>query len=109
MTIKIDKLQIKGNRLVKMGGDERMKINGPNHMNFNPYKQQMEKPAESKKGAERSDALEISKEALKLQENQQPNKQRAEVVQEIKQQVETGEYKVDIERTAQKMIHFWRR
>ena len=86
-----------------------MKINGPNHTNFNPYKQQLEKHANLKKASNRSDALEISKEALKLQENNRPDEARKAKVQEIKQQVQSGEYKINFEKTAEKMIDFWRR
>lgn len=92
-----------------MEGDDSMRINGPNHLNFNPYKQQMEKHDQMKKTSNRSDELEISKEAMKLQENNQPNEARTNRVQEIKQQVANGEYKVNVEETAQKMIDFWRR
>lgn len=84
-----------------------MKINRPNQLNFNPYKQQLQKQAEMKKAAKRADELQISKEALKLQEKGQPNNNRAEKVQEIKQLIENGEYKVDHEVAAQKMIDFW--
>ncbi|MCF3943439.1 flagellar biosynthesis anti-sigma factor FlgM [Oceanobacillus alkalisoli] len=84
-----------------------MKINRFNQLNFNPYKQQLQKQTEMKKAAKRSDELQISKEALKLQEKDQPNNKRAEKVQEIKKQIENGEYKMNHEVTAQKMLDFW--
>ncbi|MCG5104028.1 flagellar biosynthesis anti-sigma factor FlgM [Oceanobacillus alkalisoli] len=84
-----------------------MKINRSNQLNFNPYKQQLQKQTEMKKAAKRSDELQISKEALKLQEKDQPNNKRAEKVQEIKKQIENGEYKMNHEVTAQKMLDFW--
>ncbi|WP_156855613.1 flagellar biosynthesis anti-sigma factor FlgM [Oceanobacillus sp. AG] len=86
-----------------------MKINRPNQLNFNPYKQQLQKQTEMKKTAKRSDELQISKEALKLQEKGQPNNNRSKKVQEIKQQIENGEYKVDHEVAAQKMFEFWKK
>lgn len=85
-----------------------MKIGGPNHTNFNPYKQQLEKQANVKKSNQRSDKLQISEEALKLH-GKEPNDKRAAKVQEIKQQVAAGEYKIDIEKTSQKMLDFWGR
>lgn len=86
-----------------------MKINGPNHMNFNPYKQQLQKQADVQKASLRSDELQISKEALKLQEQGKPSEKRAAMVQDIKQRVENGDYQLDIEKTASKMIDFWRK
>ncbi|MHA6252370.1 flagellar biosynthesis anti-sigma factor FlgM [Oceanobacillus sp. CAU 1775] len=86
-----------------------MKINGPNQTNFNPYKQQIQKQVDLKKSSHKSDELQISKEALKLQENKPPLAKRAAYVEEIKQQVDSGQYKVDYEQTAQKMIDFWRK
>jgi len=84
-----------------------MKIDRSNQVNFNPYKQQIQKQMDMKKAENKSDELQISKEALKLQEKIKPNENREAYVQEIKQAVDTGEYKVDIEKTAQKMIDFW--
>ena len=84
-----------------------MKIDRSNQVNFNPYKQQIQKQMDMKKAENKSDELQISKEALKLQEKIKPNENREAYVQEIKQAVDNGEYKVDIEKTAQKMIEFW--
>lgn len=86
-----------------------MKINGPNQINFNPYKQHLQKQADLKKAENKSDELQISKEALKLQEKDKPTEKRAAYVDEIKQAVQSGDYKIDIEKTAQKMIDFWKR
>lgn len=86
-----------------------MKINGPNQVNFNPYKQHLQKQADMKRSASKSDELQISKEALKLQEIEKPAEKRAAYIEQIKQEIESGEYKVDIEKTAQKMIDFWRK
>ncbi|WP_405100351.1 flagellar biosynthesis anti-sigma factor FlgM [Oceanobacillus sp. FSL H7-0719] len=86
-----------------------MKINGPNQVNFNPYKQHLQKQADIKKAASKSDELQISKEALKLQEKEKPAEKRAAHIEQIKQAVDSGEYKVDIEKTAQKMIDFWKK
>jgi len=86
-----------------------MKINGPNQVNFNPYKQHIQKQAELKKSGSKSDELQISQEALKLQEKNKPAEKRGAYVQELKQAVESGDYKVDYEQTAQKMIDFWKK
>lgn len=84
-----------------------MKIHGPNQTNFNPYKSHMQKQAEVKKELNKEDQLEISSQAKQLQESKKPNAKRAAYVQEIKNAVEAGEYKVNPEKTAEKMIAFW--
>lgn len=86
-----------------------MKINGPNQANFNPYKNQIQRQAEYKKALKQHDQLEISSQALKLQENTKSNAKREAYVQEIKNRIETGEYEINYEKTAQKMIDFWSR
>lgn len=53
------------------------------------------------------DELQISGEAMKLQENAKPDTERQARVEKIKQSVQNGDYQVDAERTAKKMIDFW--
>lgn len=84
-----------------------MKIQGPNRANINAYQNQLHKPTEHKVDKNRKDNLEISKEAKQLLEKQKPNEARKAYVQEIKQAISSGAYKVDHEKTAQKMIDFW--
>jgi negative regulator of flagellin synthesis FlgM len=84
-----------------------MKVNGPNQTNFNPYKNQIQKQMEMKKVGLQKDQLEISTEALKLQENTKVSAKREAYVQEIKNRVESGQYEINYEKTAQKMIDFW--
>ncbi|RDW16514.1 flagellar biosynthesis anti-sigma factor FlgM [Oceanobacillus arenosus] len=84
-----------------------MKINGPNQSNFNPYKNIMQKQAEIQKTVNKQDQVEISSHAKQLQENGKPNEKRAAYVQEIKNAIATGDYKVEAEKVADKMIKFW--
>lgn len=42
-----------------------------------------------------------------MQQNQFHELKRSEYVEEIKDKVQSGEYKVDSEKMAQKMIDFW--
>ncbi|SEA39371.1 negative regulator of flagellin synthesis FlgM [Thalassobacillus cyri] len=84
-----------------------MKINGPNHTNLNPYQKQLNKQTEIKKAFQQEDKLEISHQAKNLQENARPDAAREKKVAEIKQAVDQGEYKINAEKTAQKMIQFW--
>ena len=84
-----------------------MKINGPNQTNFNPYKQQLQKQTEVKKDIPTKDQIEISNQAKELQEKDKTSEKRASYVQEIKQAVDSGSYKVNPEKVAQKMLDFW--
>lgn len=84
-----------------------MKIQGPNHTNFNPYKNQIQKQADANKEINQKDQLQISNQAKELQGNAKPSAERAAYVKEIKNAVDAGEYKVNHEKTASKMISFW--
>ncbi|MBC5637903.1 flagellar biosynthesis anti-sigma factor FlgM [Ornithinibacillus sp. BX22] len=84
-----------------------MKITGPNQTNFNPYKNQIQQHMDMKKSAKPQDQLQISSQAKQLQENTKVNAEREAYVQEIKNRVESGEYTINFEKTAQKMIDFW--
>lgn len=84
-----------------------MKIQGPNHTNFNPYKNHIQKQTSEKKDVNRQDQLQISTQAKKLQGNDLSSSKRATYVQEIKNAVDSGDYKVNPDKTAQKMIEFW--
>jgi len=83
-----------------------MKINGPNQTNFNPYKNQLQKQADLKKDL-KQDRIEISNEAKKLMESNKADPKREAYIQEIKDKVDSGEYKINYEKTARKMIDFW--
>lgn len=86
-----------------------MKIHGPNQSELNPYRNHIQKQAETMKNHQKKDQLEISNEAKKLQQDKKPNTNRAKYVDDIKQTVDTGDYHVDHEKTAEKMIDFWSR
>ncbi|TFJ93300.1 flagellar biosynthesis anti-sigma factor FlgM [Lentibacillus salicampi] len=84
-----------------------MKINGVNQPNFNPYKNQMQKQMDYPKDANKKDQLEISNQAKQLQERVKPDAKRAAYVQQIKDAVDKGDYQINHEKTAQRMIDFW--
>jgi negative regulator of flagellin synthesis FlgM len=88
-------------------GERTMKINGTNQTNFNAYKNQMQKQAEVKKEVDREDQLEISNQAKQLQESEMFQAKRSAHVQQIKDEVKSGEYKIDPEKIAKKMIALW--
>ncbi|ASN04723.1 flagellar biosynthesis anti-sigma factor FlgM [Virgibacillus necropolis] len=84
-----------------------MKIQGANHTNFNPYKNQIQKQADMNKEVNQKDQLQISSQAKELQGNEKSTNERKAYVQEIKNAVQSGEYRVNPEKTASKMIAFW--
>ncbi|GAA0428425.1 hypothetical protein GCM10008934_17660 [Virgibacillus salarius] len=83
-----------------------MKINGLNQPNYNPYKQQINKQVEVKHDMKK-DQIEISNQAKQLQEDEKPNPARSARVEKLKEAVEAGEYKLNYDKTAEKMIDFW--
>ncbi|MFP7255440.1 flagellar biosynthesis anti-sigma factor FlgM [Virgibacillus sp. 7505] len=84
-----------------------MKIQGPNQSGFNPYTKQLKQQADLQKASQRQDKLEISSEAKRLQEGDKIQASRQSHVEQIKAAVQNGEYKVDAEKTAKKMMDFW--
>jgi len=86
-----------------------MKIQGPNQTNFNPYKNLLQKQKAAKSIVNKEDQLQISSQAKKLLENQQPNEQRAERIEKLKAAVESGAYKADAGKIAEKMLEFWKK
>lgn len=85
-----------------------MKINGHNQTQFNPYKNQAQKLEKMKSDIQKQDRLEISNQAKHLQQTNQVSEKREKYVQNIKDEVQSGEYKFNYEKTAQKMINFWK-
>lgn len=84
-----------------------MKINGPNKSSFNPYQEQYQKIERNKASSHKEDRLEISSKAKELLKTEQPNKSREKYVENIKEEVQSGTYQVNHEKTAKKMIEYW--
>ena len=83
-----------------------MKIQGPNLSKLSAYRSQLQQ-TDHKKKVNREDQLDISNAAKQLQETNKGNTQRAEYVQNIKKAVKSGQYEINHEKVAQKMIDFW--
>jgi len=83
-----------------------MKIYGTNRSHINPYYDQQQKLKQFEK-KQTKDQLEISAAAKKLQKNDQIENKRQAYVQNIKQQVQSGQYKIQYEQTSQKLIDFF--
>lgn len=84
-----------------------MKIHGPNQPNINAYKNQIQQHPAKKPAINREDQLQISSEAKKLLESEQPNAQRAARVDKLKEEVESGTYKIDHNKLAEKLFDLW--
>lgn len=84
-----------------------MKINGTNHTNFNPYKNIVQKQNEIKDSIQKADKLQISNEAKSMLEKHQPNNDRVQHIKNLKEAIQSGQYEVNFEKTADKMIDFW--
>lgn len=84
-----------------------MKIQGPNLAKLAAYQTKSQQQSDPKKKVNREDQLDISSAAKKLQETKKASTERAEYVQNIKNKINTGQYEIDHEKVAQKMIDFW--
>lgn len=84
-----------------------MKIQGPHFRSIHAYKKQLHQNKESHQKDLKTDDLEISSKAKQLQETNKASMKRSEYIQQIKNEIESGKYKIDYEKTAQKLIDFW--
>ncbi|TSB48343.1 flagellar biosynthesis anti-sigma factor FlgM [Alkalicoccobacillus porphyridii] len=64
---------------------------------------------ESRSSKQSKDKLEISTEAFDMQGIKDVEKARAARVEEIKRQVEAGEYKVNAQKTAEHFYDYWKK
>lgn len=83
-----------------------MKIQGPNPY-VNMYRTNQKPVKFSKDKGLKDDQLNISNKALQLQKNNQHVTRKQEVT-EIKSLVQSGEYEVDYQKTAEKLLEFWK-
>nr|WP_114746556.1 flagellar biosynthesis anti-sigma factor FlgM [Falsibacillus pallidus] len=87
-----------------------MKINPFNNSGINPYKKQAEKYEKTAQTRGMgNDKVEISTAAKEMQQSSQLIIERQAKVEELKQKVESGEYKADPKETAKAMLKFFRK
>jgi negative regulator of flagellin synthesis FlgM len=87
-----------------------MRINHFNSIQNNPYKKQtQDMKQESVQSALKKDEIRISDEAKKLLSSSKFEQERAEKVNEIKRQVESGDYQVNTSKIAKSILDFWRK
>lgn len=86
-----------------------MKINEPNRIGaINPYQRNIESNIqESQKKSPRKDEVSFSAEAMEMLQRSS-NTDRAKRIQELKQQVASGTYKVDAGKIAEKLMPFFK-
>ncbi|HLR42064.1 MAG TPA: flagellar biosynthesis anti-sigma factor FlgM [Pseudogracilibacillus sp.] len=84
-----------------------MRIQGPNPY-LNIYNQQKNQKV-SKDKKETKDQVAISSEAKLMQMNKGQHTARSQYVQTIKERVQSGEYEMDHQQTAQKLLEFWKK
>lgn len=90
-----------------------MKIDKPSNTQLasfvNPYQKLHSKPyLEKTANAKRKDQVHISDQAKAMLQNQSTSETvRQEKVQQLKEQVQNGEYKVDSRKVAEKMYQVW--
>ncbi|MFM9279934.1 flagellar biosynthesis anti-sigma factor FlgM [Paenibacillus jiagnxiensis] len=86
-----------------------MKINEPNRIGaINPYQRNIESNIqESQKKSPRKDEVSFSAEAMEMLQRSS-NTDRAKKIQELKQQVASGTYKVDADKIAEKLMPFFK-
>lgn len=85
-----------------------MKIYGTNRPNIYSYYEQQQKIKQTQHKPSK-DRLEISEAALKLQNHEQIKNDRKAYIKEIKQQINSGEYRINYEKTAKKLIDFFKK
>ena len=85
-----------------------MKVNHINLNAINVYRTQAAKPNTANGKASFKDTLEISTKAQQRQSTKTYAQHRSEKVAELKQQVNSGEYKVDAKKVAEDMLNYYR-
>jgi len=83
-----------------------MKIQG-SHPSINQYNKHMQQQPTKKKSTFNKDQLNISDAARQLQKNKTSDSKRSAYVHDIKQDVQSGEYKIEPEKIAKKIVDFW--
>ncbi|WP_100405461.1 flagellar biosynthesis anti-sigma factor FlgM [Bacillus solitudinis] len=84
-----------------------MKINPYQSVQQNQYRKQVEKSEKLAETNTKRDKLEISSKALEMQQGNRIEKTRLEKVEDLKKQIESGDYKVTPQAIASKFYDYW--
>ncbi|KYG91183.1 flagellar biosynthesis anti-sigma factor FlgM [Metasolibacillus sp. FSL H7-0170] len=85
-----------------------MKINPLNLRAINPYNAQPRVTKNEEKAASFADKIEISSAAKEMQVTADYNTERAVRVQQLKADIQSGEYKVNARQVAEDMLKYYR-
>ena len=85
-----------------------MKINMYGVRAINTYNNQQRPVKEAKTGASFADKIEISSAAKEMQVTSNYSAERAERVQKLKADIQSGDYKVDARKVAEDMLKYYR-
>ncbi|HEY4554463.1 MAG TPA: flagellar biosynthesis anti-sigma factor FlgM [Bacillaceae bacterium] len=85
-----------------------MKVNPFKPTDMNPYNRNVNKTGQQPKAA-RADKVEISSAAKEMQQISHVEKERRARVDELKQQVQSGQYKMDPKEIAKSIAKFYTR
>ena len=83
-----------------------MKINNYGKINLNPYQKNIMKQDQVAQ-IKKKDQLEISNEAIELQKGSPIELERQNLVKDLKEKVQSGEYEIEPKQIAEKMYSFW--
>jgi len=87
-----------------------MKITSFGVNSINPYtKQQKSLKAAENKGAIATDKIEISSAAKEMSAASSIDSERTQKIQKLKEQIQSGEYKVDAKKVAQDLLNYYRK
>ncbi len=84
-----------------------LRIHHVGSMNVNPYERQLNKTEQTAKSANKKDKLEISLAAKELQEAAKFATARQEKIKRLKQQIQTGTYKIDEKAIAESILNYY--
>lgn len=87
-----------------------MKITSFGVNSINPYnKQQKSLKAAESKGSFSADKIEISSAAKEMSASSTYNSERAQKIQNIKEQIQSGTYQVNAQKVAEDMLNYYRK
>jgi negative regulator of flagellin synthesis FlgM len=85
-----------------------MKINKPTGSPIvNPYQKQQQLKASQQKAKSGKDQVQISSQAKALLQKNAEELSRQERIDQLKQQIKSGEYQVDSRKVAERIYEFW--
>ncbi|MCP3028099.1 flagellar biosynthesis anti-sigma factor FlgM [Halobacillus sp. A5] len=85
-----------------------MKIQGTNRTNLNPYQKQMNQQNDLKNNTkQQQDKVEISDHGKALHDAGKTSEERRKYIEEIKAQLDDGNYKVNSKQTAENLVDFF--